>query len=86
MLASVVTCLTIGYPIEPALAARTADDVMKDLPLSDSQKQDVLNGEVVKQMRQRTDWGDLLPPKDLFHELQQPLTGQEIQIFNKPDF
>ena len=48
ILASVVTCLTIGYPIEPALAARTADDVMKDLPLSDSQKQDVLNGEVVK--------------------------------------
>jgi hypothetical protein len=48
ILASVVTCLTIGYPIEPALAARTADDVMKDLPISDSQKQDVLNGEVVK--------------------------------------
>jgi len=48
VLASVVACLTIGYPIEPALAARTADDVMKDLPLSDSQKQDVLNGGVVK--------------------------------------
>jgi hypothetical protein len=48
ILASVVTCLTIGYPIEPALAAPTADDVMKALPISDSQKQDVLNGEVVK--------------------------------------
>jgi hypothetical protein len=48
MLASVVTCLTLGYPIEPALAARTGDDVLKTLPISDSQKQDVLNGEVVK--------------------------------------
>jgi hypothetical protein len=48
ILASVVTCLTIGYAIEPALAAPTADDVMKALPISDSQKQDVLNGEVVK--------------------------------------
>ena len=48
IVASVVTCLTIGYPIEPALAAPTADDVLKALPLSDSQKQDVLNGEVVK--------------------------------------
>ena len=48
MLASVVTCLIIGYPIEPALAAPTADEVMKALPLSDSQKQDVLNGKVVK--------------------------------------
>jgi hypothetical protein len=48
MLASVVTCLTIGYSIEPALAAPTADEVMTALPLSDSQKQDVLNGKVVK--------------------------------------
>ena len=48
ILASVVTCLTIGYPFEPALAAPTADDVLKALPLSDSQKQDALNGEVVK--------------------------------------
>jgi hypothetical protein len=48
MLASVATCLTIGYPIEPALAAPTADDIMKALPLSDGQKQAVLNGGVVK--------------------------------------
>jgi hypothetical protein len=40
--------LTIGYPIEPALAAPTADEVLKSLPISDSQKQDVLNGEIVK--------------------------------------
>ena len=48
IVASVVTCLTIGYPIEPALAAPTADDIMKHLPISDSQKQDILNGKVVK--------------------------------------
>jgi len=48
IVASVVICLTIGYSIEPALAAPTADDVMKALPISDSQKQDVLNGDVVK--------------------------------------
>jgi len=48
ILASVLTCLTIGYPIETALAAPTADDVLKSLPISDSQKQDVLNGEIVK--------------------------------------
>jgi len=48
ILASVVTWLTIGYPNEPALGAPTADEVMKALPLSDSQKQDVLNGKIVK--------------------------------------
>ncbi len=48
ILASVVTCLTIGYPIEPALAAPTADEILKALPISDSQRQDVLNGEIVK--------------------------------------
>jgi hypothetical protein len=48
MVASVISCLTIGNPIQPALAAPTADEVLKALPLSDSQKQDVLNGKVVK--------------------------------------
>ena len=38
----------IGYPVEPALGAPTADEIMKTLPISDSQKQDVLNGKVVK--------------------------------------
>jgi hypothetical protein len=47
-LASVVICLTIGYSIKSALATPTADDVLKALPISDSQKQDVLNGKVVK--------------------------------------
>jgi len=48
IVASFVLCLTIGYPIESALGTPTADDIMKALPISDSQKQDVLNGEVVK--------------------------------------
>ena len=48
MVASMVTCLTIGYAIGPALAAPTADEVLKALPIPDSQKQDVLNGEIVK--------------------------------------
>ncbi|MEE9231985.1 MAG: hypothetical protein V3U07_00875 [Nitrospirales bacterium] len=48
LLMSFVTCLTIGYAIEPALGTPTADDIMKALPISDSKKQDVLNGEVVK--------------------------------------
>jgi len=48
IIASLVTSLTIGYAIEPALAAPTADEVLKALPLSDGQKQDVLSGKVVK--------------------------------------
>jgi hypothetical protein len=48
IVASLVTSLIIGYAIEPALAAPTADEVLKALPLSDGQKQDVLNGKVVK--------------------------------------
>jgi len=48
LLASLITCLTIGYSIEPALATPTADDIMKALPISDSKKKDVLNGELVR--------------------------------------
>ena len=49
ILACVVTCLTlVGYPIQPTLAAPTADEVLKILPISDSQRHDVLNGKVVK--------------------------------------
>jgi hypothetical protein len=46
--ASVITWVMIGYSIQPAWATPTADDIMKALPISDSQKQDVLNGEIVK--------------------------------------
>ena len=39
-----------------------------------------------EQMRQRTDWGDLLSPEERPDVRKQPPTGQEINIFNKPDF
>ena len=48
LIASVVTCLALGFLVKPAQAAPTADDILKALPISDSQKQDVLNGEVIK--------------------------------------
>ena len=39
------------------------------------------------EMRQRTDWGDLLPPEDLPESIEEePPTGQAIPVFNKPDF
>lgn len=50
------------------------------------QGRELVSPETQEQMRQRTDWGDPLPPKDFPDESQQPLTGQEIKIFNKPDF
>ena len=50
------------------------------------QGRDVVPPETQEQMRQRTDWGDLLVPKDFSHELEKPLTGHKIKIFNKPDF
>ena len=48
LLASVIIFLTLGNFSKPPLAAPTADEVLKALPISDSQKQDVLNGEIVK--------------------------------------
>ena len=50
------------------------------------QGRDLVPPETQEQMQQRTDWGDLLPPKGFPDELLQPSTGQEIKIFNKPDF
>ena len=39
-----------------------------------------------EQMRQRTDWGNLLPPEERPDVQEQPPTGQEINILHKPDF
>lgn len=40
-----------------------------------------------EEMRQRTDWGTLLPPEDLPENIEEePPTGQAIPVFNKPDF
>jgi hypothetical protein len=45
---SVITCMTMGYPIEPAMGTPTADDILNALPLSDAQKRQVLHGNVVR--------------------------------------
>ena len=39
-----------------------------------------------EQMRQRTDWGNMLPPEERPDFQKQPPTGQEINILNMPDF
>jgi NodT family efflux transporter outer membrane factor (OMF) lipoprotein len=40
-----------------------------------------------EEMRQRTDWGNLLPPRDLPESIEaEPPSGQAIPVFRKPDF
>jgi hypothetical protein len=40
-----------------------------------------------EEMRQRTNWGDLLPPEDLPKDREEkPPTGQAIPVLNKPDW
>jgi NodT family efflux transporter outer membrane factor (OMF) lipoprotein len=39
-----------------------------------------------EEMRQRTDWGNLLPPEDLPKDIEEkPPTGQEVPVLNMPD-
>jgi len=47
---------------------------------------DVVPVETQEQMRQRTDWGNLLLPEERPDVQEQPPTGQEINILNMPDF
>jgi hypothetical protein len=35
-------------------------------------------------MRNRTDWGELLQPVSLPEETEQPPTGKEVKVLNKP--
>lgn len=40
-----------------------------------------------EEMRQRTDWGKLLPPEDLPEDRKvRPASGQAIPVFNRPDW
>jgi NodT family efflux transporter outer membrane factor (OMF) lipoprotein len=39
-----------------------------------------------EEMRQRTNWGKLLPPEDLPDIEEQPPTGQAVKVFHKPDW
>ena len=48
MMVSLIVCVSIGYPIESARGTPTADDILNALPLSASQKRQVLNGQVVR--------------------------------------
>ena len=50
------------------------------------QGRDLVPPETQEQMRQRTDWGDLLSPADLPDEQERPPTGQGVNILNMPDF
>jgi len=47
-LVGLIVCVTIAYPIESARGNPTADDILKALPISDSKKRQVLNGQVVR--------------------------------------
>ena len=48
---------------------------------------DFISEQTKEEMRQRTDWGNLLPSEDLPESIEEePPTGQAIPVFNKPDF
>jgi hypothetical protein len=48
---------------------------------------DFIPEQTKEEMRQRTDWGRLLPPEDLPEDREQrPPTGQAVKVFHKPDF
>ena len=50
------------------------------------ERKDLVPAATQKQMRQRTNWGDLLSPEEHPDVQKQPPTGQEINILNMPDF
>ena len=50
------------------------------------QGKDIIPEKTLKVMRERTDWGNLLPGKPLPVELKQPLMGKEVGLFNKPEW
>jgi NodT family efflux transporter outer membrane factor (OMF) lipoprotein len=48
---------------------------------------DFIPEQTKEEMRQRTDWGKLLPPEDLPEDREQrPPTGQAVKVLYKPDF
>jgi outer membrane protein TolC len=50
------------------------------------QGKDIIPEKTLKVMRERTDWGNLLPGKPLPVELKQPPMGKEVGLFNKPEW
>ena len=47
---------------------------------------DIIPEKTIEVMRERTDWGNLLPGKPLPEELKHPPTGIEVGLFNKPEW
>jgi NodT family efflux transporter outer membrane factor (OMF) lipoprotein len=48
---------------------------------------DFIPEQTKEEMRQRTDWGNLLPPEDLPQDREErPPTGQAVKVFYRPDF
>ena len=44
----------------------------------------IIPEKTLETMRERTDWGDLLDPVSLLAEMEHPLTGKDVDLFNKP--
>ncbi len=49
-------------------------------------EEDFVPEETMQVMRERTNWGGLLPPKDVPEELDPPPTGQAVPVFHRPDW
>ena len=45
---------------------------------------DMVPEKTLETMRKRTDWGNLLEPVSLPDKMEQPPTGKEVELFNKP--
>lgn len=45
---------------------------------------DIIPKQTAETMRNRTDWGELLQPVDLPAEIDQPPTGQDVKLLQKP--
>ena len=44
----------------------------------------IIPEKTLETMRKRTDWGNLLEPISLPDKLEQPPTGKDVKVFNKP--
>ena len=47
---------------------------------------DIIPEQTAETMRNRTDWGEFLQPVDLPAEIEQPPTGKDVKLFNKPNW
>lgn len=47
---------------------------------------DIVPEKTIEAMGKRTDWGDLLKPISLPAKIEQPPTGKDVKLFNKPEW